>query len=211
MALTDLMLKAKVNMAFARDPRVSALEINVSAEDGVVTLTGDMDSQEKCLAAEEDARSVEGVKGVQNEMTCGLTKVATTATEVVQRFLTKLEMQWNTLPDKTALTQADYLRWALWMVTKFHIPPNVEGENIETLELAAVERALEQIGSYTDIPKALLAMEMLRQAEAIEELGTPAAPETESLDLITTPIVDDQEMSASAGQHTPRQAERVTG
>ena len=201
MALTDLMLKAKVNMAFARDPRVSALEINVSAEDGVVTLTGDMDSQEKCLAAEADARSVEGVTSVRNEMTCGLTKVATTATEVVQRFLAKLEMQWNTLPDKTALTQADYLRWALWMVTKFHIPPNVEGENIETLELAAVERALEQIGSYTDIPKALLAMEMLRQSEAIEEMG---APETENPDLITTPIVDDQEIPSVAGQHTPR-------
>ncbi|HZT40536.1 MAG TPA: BON domain-containing protein [Chthonomonadaceae bacterium] len=208
MALTDLMLKAKVNMTFARDPRVSALEINVSVEDGVVTLTGDMDSQEKCQAAEEDARSVDGVKAVRNEMTCGLTKIATTATEVVQRFLAKLEEQWNALPDKTALTQADYLRWALWMVTKFHIPPNVEGENIDTLEIATVERALEQIGGYTDIPKALLALEMLRQSEAIEEMG---APETENPDLITSPIAESDAMPVTAGQHTPREAEGVRG
>ena len=204
MALTDLMLKAKVNMAFARDPRVSALEIDVSVEDGVVTLSGDMDSQEKCQAAEEDARGVESVKDVCNEMTCGLTKVARMATEVVQRFLAKLETQWNTLPDKTALTQADYLRWALWMVTKFHIPPNVAGEDIATLEIATMERALEQIGGYTGIPKALLALEMLRQAETIEDLGWPAAPETDHPELVTSPLAESEAIPVTVRQHTTR-------
>ncbi|HLV78719.1 MAG TPA: BON domain-containing protein [Chthonomonadaceae bacterium] len=197
MALTDLMLKAKVNMALARDPRVSALEITVGVEEGIVTLTGDVDSQEKCQAAEEDARCVEGITQVRNEMTCGLTKVATTATEVAQRFLSKLELQWNALPDKTALTQADFLRWALWMITKFHIPPNVEGQDIETLELATVERALEQIGSYTSIPKALLAMEMLRQAEATE---AEQAPETENPALVTTPLLESEQIPTGASR-----------
>lgn len=204
MALSDLILKAKVNMAIARDPHVSTLEIHVDVEDGVVILKGDVDSQEKCHAAEQAARHVEGMKDVRNEMTCGIEKRATTAIEVVERFLEKLDAKWHQLPDQSALTQADYVRWALWMVYKFHIPEHFAGEDPAKLEVAAIERALEQIGMHLNVPKVLLALEMLRQAEMVALLPGAHAPETANPDLIATPLVETNATPARAADHTPR-------
>src|SRR3569832_1443104 len=125
MALSDFVLKARVNLALMRDPRVASLDVGVDADDGIVKLIGDVDSEGECRAAEEVARSVEGVRSVVNQLTCGVGQRADTAELVTQRFLEKLDDEWNGLPDQTALVQADYLRWARWLIYKFRIPASL--------------------------------------------------------------------------------------
>jgi len=51
------------------DPEVDASAIGVSAGDGVVTLTGFVDSYAEKLAAERVAKHIRGVRGVANDIT----------------------------------------------------------------------------------------------------------------------------------------------
>jgi hypothetical protein len=167
MALSDLVLKAKVNMALMRDPRIRAHDVRVQVENGCATLTGDVDDQEHCRVAEEIARGVVGITSVRNQMTCGLHIRATTVELLTLRLLEELDETWFGLPDNHALTQADYLRWALWMIYKFRIPPElVEGKSAE-IEAEVVDEALTRIAGFVSAPKALVALEMLHQAELI--------------------------------------------
>jgi hypothetical protein len=187
MALHDLILKARVNMALIRDPRVSALDIGVICAEGDVTLEGDVDTEQERAAAEEIAHQVEGVVDVHNEITCGLGKQEDTAELVTLRLLEKLDEEWRALPDQLALTQADYLRWALWLVYKFRIPAPAGEERPLQLEADATEQALVKIAGYVGIPKALVALEMLRQAEMIAQNPRRNAPALENISLSSTP------------------------
>jgi hypothetical protein len=190
MALSDFVLKARVNVALMRDPHVGSLDVGVHAHDGVVTLTGDVDAESECRAAERAARQVDGVKKVVNQLTCGVGKRADTAELVTQRFLEKLDDEWNALPDQNALTQADYLRWALWLTYKFRIPDNLIGESTGAAEADAVEKALSQIAGYVGVPKALLALDMLEIADEVRASPELNAPDIENAPLVSTPEVD---------------------
>ena len=50
------------------DPAVHAWEIGVAAEDGVITLTGTVETEGFKLAAERAAKRVEGVRSVANDL-----------------------------------------------------------------------------------------------------------------------------------------------
>lgn len=189
MTLNDFLLKAKINMAYALDSRVSMLDIGVTVDEAQVTLAGDVDSEAECAAAEEITRSVEGVLHVRNLLTCGIGKGEDTADLVRQRLLEKLEEEWQNLPDQTALVQADYLRWALWMIYKFRLPTEGVAEaNRRELELAATEQALEQVAGYVNAPKAMLALWMQQQAQAVAQSAEVNAPVTQAASLVTTPV-----------------------
>jgi hypothetical protein len=198
MALSDFILKAKVNMALTTDPRVSVLDIGVQADDGHITLTGDVDSEQECQAASEIARSVEGVTRVTNEMTCGIGKREETADLVSQRFLEKLDDEWNNLPDRNPLAQADYLRWALWMVYKFRIPSESPDAEVAKIEAETTDEALTRIAGYVGAPVALVALEMMRQAEMVADSPRQNAPEIENAPLVSTPVVDGDPARAAA-------------
>ena len=196
MALSDLVLKAKVNLALAQDPRVGVLDIGVTADGGVVTLTGDLDTMQACGAAEQIAARVDGVTGVQNRLTCGVGARADSAGMLRQKFIQRLDEAWNELPDHHALTQADYLHWALWMVYKFRIPDSMADAESEKIESEAVEEAIGMIAGFVGAPKSLVALEMLRQAEAVAEFHPRGAPEIEHAPLTATPEVDGEREAA---------------
>jgi osmotically-inducible protein OsmY len=65
---TDAEVQADVIAELKWEPRVQAPEIGVSVKDGVVTLTGWVDSYTKRWAAEEAAHRVRGVKAVANDV-----------------------------------------------------------------------------------------------------------------------------------------------
>jgi osmotically-inducible protein OsmY len=65
---TDAQIHADVLAELRWDPRVQANEIGVSVKDGVVTLTGWVESYLKKWAAEEAAHKVRGVKAVANNI-----------------------------------------------------------------------------------------------------------------------------------------------
>jgi len=64
----DSMLTAKVKAALIADPTVKAHEVNVETRDGVVQLSGFVDTAEAKNMAAEVARRTAGVKDVRNEL-----------------------------------------------------------------------------------------------------------------------------------------------
>jgi hyperosmotically inducible protein len=64
----DSAITAKVKAALAGDNRVRAHQVNVETREGVVQLTGFVDSSEAKQTAEELARSIDDVKSVDNEI-----------------------------------------------------------------------------------------------------------------------------------------------
>lgn len=67
-ASVDAITTAKVKTALALSQRVSAFAVDVDSADGVVTLTGDVTSQETRQLAEEIARETSGVREVRNRL-----------------------------------------------------------------------------------------------------------------------------------------------
>jgi osmotically-inducible protein OsmY len=65
---TDQQIQTDVLAEFRWDARVMPNEIGVMVKDGVVTLTGSVDSYTKKWAAEEAAHRVRGVKAVANDI-----------------------------------------------------------------------------------------------------------------------------------------------
>lgn len=65
---TDALIQSDVMAELKWEPRVKPNEIGVAVKDGVVTLTGWVDSYTKRWAAEETAHRVRGVKAVANEI-----------------------------------------------------------------------------------------------------------------------------------------------
>jgi osmotically-inducible protein OsmY len=66
---TDVHVRNAVVRQLDWDPEVDAGALGVSADDGVVTLTGFVDSYAEKLAAERVAKRVRGVRGVANDIT----------------------------------------------------------------------------------------------------------------------------------------------
>jgi hyperosmotically inducible periplasmic protein len=64
----DSAITAKVKSALAGDPRTRAHQINVETREGEVQLSGFVDTSEAKSTAEEIARAVDNVKGVDNEL-----------------------------------------------------------------------------------------------------------------------------------------------
>jgi len=65
---SDVQLQEDVLAELKWEPRLQPNEIGVAVKDGVVTLTGTVDSYSKRYAAEEAAHRVRGVKAVANDI-----------------------------------------------------------------------------------------------------------------------------------------------
>jgi hyperosmotically inducible protein len=68
-AIDDGVITTKVKSALLADDTVKGLDINVDTAQGVVRLSGMVDSQAQVDMATQIARSVEGVQDVQSELT----------------------------------------------------------------------------------------------------------------------------------------------
>ena len=69
---TDMQLQRDVIDELRWDPAVGRAEIGVAAKDGVVTLSGEVDTYAQKYAAEHAAKRVGGVRGVAEELTVKL-------------------------------------------------------------------------------------------------------------------------------------------
>jgi osmotically-inducible protein OsmY len=67
--VNDAALANNVQTTLASTPGVNANEINVTSTDGVVTLSGDVDSASAASAAVQATQGVTGVTAVHNELT----------------------------------------------------------------------------------------------------------------------------------------------
>lgn len=102
---TDVEIQAEVLSELKWEPRVQAPEIGVAVKDGIVTLTGWVDSYTKRWAAEEAAHRVRGVKAVANDIEVRLSSTAErTDPEIAAAAVRAL--QWDALlvPEKIDVT-----------------------------------------------------------------------------------------------------------
>jgi osmotically-inducible protein OsmY len=102
---TDAEIQADVLAELKWEPRVQAPEIGVSVKDGVVTLTGWVDSYTKRWAAEEAAHRVRGVKAVANDIEVRLTPAGErTDAEIAAAAVRALEWDALLVPEKIDVT-----------------------------------------------------------------------------------------------------------
>jgi hypothetical protein len=66
--LSDGVLTAKVKAALLKDLRLTGFEIDVQTQEGIVRLSGSVDSKEQVMRAAEIAAGVEGVIAVNNSL-----------------------------------------------------------------------------------------------------------------------------------------------
>lgn len=102
---TNEILQKDVQDAIKWEPLLNAAEIGVTAKDGVITLTGVVNSYAKKLEAEDAAKNVAGVKAVAEEITIEFNGAAKhndsqIATEVVNAF----KFNWEVPDDKLHVT-----------------------------------------------------------------------------------------------------------
>jgi len=88
---TDIRLRGAVVRQLDWDPEVDAGAIGVAAKDGVVTLTGFIDSYAGKLAAERVAKRVRGVRAVANDITVRLA-VERTDTDIAHEAVQALKL-----------------------------------------------------------------------------------------------------------------------
>ena len=67
-SVDDAAVTAKVKAAFAQDPSVKAIEVKVDTFKGTVQLNGWVDSAEAKAKAEQVAKTVPGVKAIDNKL-----------------------------------------------------------------------------------------------------------------------------------------------
>jgi len=103
--LTDEQIQQEVLAELKYDPRVRPNEIGVVAKDGVVTLTGWVDSYLKKWAAEEAAHRVHGVKAVANDIEVRLPVLAErTDADIAAAAVRALEWDTGIPTDKVKVT-----------------------------------------------------------------------------------------------------------
>jgi osmotically-inducible protein OsmY len=67
-AVDDTAITAKVKTAFAQDPSVKAIDVKVDTFKGTVQLSGWVNTAEEKTRAEEIAKTIAGVKTVDNKI-----------------------------------------------------------------------------------------------------------------------------------------------
>lgn len=96
---TDMQLKADVTDELAWDPAVNAAGIGVMVKDGVVTLTGHLDSFAEKHAVERAIHRVESVRGIALELDVKLSAVHKRSdSEIAQAAATSLQLN-SMVPD----------------------------------------------------------------------------------------------------------------
>jgi osmotically-inducible protein OsmY len=91
---SDSELQSDVRVELNWSPSIDAAHIGVAAEDGVITLTGQVDHYSEKVAAEDAAKAVYGVQGIANDIQVTLTDSnVRTDKDIAQAVLAAL--QWD--------------------------------------------------------------------------------------------------------------------
>jgi len=102
---TNEVLQKDVQDAIKWEPLLHAAEIGVTVKDGIVTLTGVVDSYTKKSEAEHAAKNVAGVKAIVEKITVKIgTSWSKTDSEIATEVLNALKNSWENPTDKIKVT-----------------------------------------------------------------------------------------------------------
>ncbi|EJL88487.1 putative periplasmic or secreted lipoprotein [Polaromonas sp. CF318] len=165
---TDMQLKADVTAELAWEPAVNAAGIGVLVNDGIVTLTGHLDTFAEKYAAERAVRRVAGVRGLAMELDVKLaaghqrsdSEIATAAASALRwsvfmqpdRVKVEVEKGWVTLTGEvdwayqssTAEQCVRNLIGVRGLTNKISVKPTVSTRNVASEISAALERQAER-------------------------------------------------------------------
>ena len=117
-------LQTDVQNAIKWEPLLNAAEIGVTAKDGVISLTGEVDSYAKKLEAENAAKKVIGVKAIVENIEVKFPSSWTkTNTEIANEVLTGLNNNWSVPNDKVTVKVEDG-----WVTLEGELPWNYQRE-----------------------------------------------------------------------------------
>lgn len=117
-------LQADVQNAIKWEPLLNAAEIGVTAKDGVVSLTGVVDSYSKKMEAENAAKKVIGVKALVEKIEVKFPNSWTkTSSEVANEVLSALKSNWTVPKDKVTVKVEDG-----WVTLEGELPWNFQKE-----------------------------------------------------------------------------------
>lgn len=117
-------LQTDVQNAIKWEPLLHAAEIGVTAKDGVVSLTGVVDSYAKKMEAENAAKKVIGVKALVEKIEVKFPSTwIKTNVEIANEALTSLKSNWSVPPDKVTVKVEDG-----WVTLEGELPWNYQKE-----------------------------------------------------------------------------------
>jgi osmotically-inducible protein OsmY len=121
---TNAELQSDVQDAIKWEPLLNAAEIGVTAKDGIVSLTGTVDSYAKKLEAECAAKKVIGVKALVEKVEVKLPSSFTkTNVEIANEVLVALKSNWSVPDDKVTVKVEDG-----WVTLGGELPWNYQKE-----------------------------------------------------------------------------------
>jgi osmotically-inducible protein OsmY len=161
---TNAELQKDVQDAIKWQPLLNAAEIGVTAKDGVVSLTGVVDSYSKKTEAEDAAKNVAGVTALVEKIEVRYPSTYTkTNGEIATEVVTALQARWDVPKDKVKvkvengwITLTGDLGWnfqreaaqdaieSLMGVTGVTNNIKIKSESKEAAEKAAIENALKR-------------------------------------------------------------------
>ena len=163
-------LQQDVQDAIKWQPLLNAAEIGVTAKDGVVSLTGVVDSYSKKTEAEDAAKNVAGVTALVEKIEVRYpSSYSKTNAEIATEVLNALKARWDVPNDKVKVkveggwvTLTGELSWnfqkeaakdaiaSLMGVTGVTNNITIKSESMESAERAAIENALKRNWAFYD-------------------------------------------------------------
>jgi osmotically-inducible protein OsmY len=121
---TNQELQTDVQNAIKWEPLLNAAEIGVTAKDGIVSLTGVVDSYLKKLEAENAAKKVIGVKALVEKIEVKFPSAwSKSNVEIANEVLTALKLNWSVPKDKVTIKVEDG-----WVTLEGELPWNYQKE-----------------------------------------------------------------------------------
>ena len=160
METSDWEIRQKVEAELNFEPSVNAAEIGVAVKDGIVSLTGRVDSYWEKVAAEEAAARVSGVKAVVNELETRLPASSERTDEDIARAAVN-RLEWAITVPKDRIKVKVSKGWV-----------TLEGEVDWQFQKTAAEQALRDLVGIKGIINHIVVKERPSTAEvksAIEE------------------------------------------
>jgi osmotically-inducible protein OsmY len=119
---TNAELQTDVQNAIKWEPLLNAAEIGVTAKDGVISLTGVVDSYAKKVEAENAAKKVIGVKALVEKIDVKFpSSFVKTSLEIANEVLAALKSNWSVPEDKVTVKVEDG-----WVTLEGELPWNYQ-------------------------------------------------------------------------------------
>ena len=100
---TNEILQKEIQQALQKNPLINVYEIAVTVQDGIVTLSGIVDEFEKKKIAEDEAKNVEGVKAVIENIIINYVNSSNKDHEIAASIVTIFKENWDISEHKISI------------------------------------------------------------------------------------------------------------